>query len=312
MLLLAVLVTLVQAWPVVRETARAFGTDLAAACGCGSAAAFSATSMTLGLVLFALSGCLLLSVLWRALALWLKTRTFSLSFSARAPSGKLRAAASELELSGRVMEISGRPADVFCAGLFRPRLYVSSRAVDVLTDEELRAVLAHERIHLERRDPLRMFVSDAVMWFIRFLPGLQRMHEEFRAGLELAADEAAIERLGSVQHLSRALLRLLPSSRIATRRVPVGVAYFGATDRRIEHLLGEQRPPSRRMFVVFALVGFLALIGAGLGGLRVRAIAASADQTAIVQCRQVRPACEKPKTLFPTWMSTEVTLTSAR
>lgn len=312
MMLLAVLVTLIQALPVVRDATRAFGAEAAGSCGCASIAALGTTSTTLGLTVFSIGGALLLGILWRALALFLKTREFPSSFSVGQPSKKLRDVASALGLEGGVLEISGERAGVFCAGFIRPRLYVAARAVQALEREELRAVLEHERYHLERRDPLRMFIAELVLWCLRFVPGIKRMYEEFRTSVELAADEAAIERLGSNRALSSALLRLLSQHGGTRVAAPVGVAYFGVTDRRIEHLLGEHQPRSRRTFVVFALVGFLALAGAGWSGLRVRAMTASAGETAIIQCRQVQHSCQKPKTFFQTWMSTEATLTSAR
>jgi Zn-dependent protease with chaperone function len=50
----------------------------------------------------------------------------------------------------------------FCAGLFRPRIYVSSAAISLLDESALDAVLAHERRHAECRDPLR-FATIRVM-----------------------------------------------------------------------------------------------------------------------------------------------------
>src|SRR3984885_3279748 len=44
----------------------------------------------------------------------------------------------------------------FCVGLFRPRVYVSTGAVAILDEAALSAVLAHERHHARRRDPLRL------------------------------------------------------------------------------------------------------------------------------------------------------------
>jgi len=44
----------------------------------------------------------------------------------------------------------------FCAGLIRPRVYVSSGAIALLDGAALAAVLAHERHHASRRDPLRL------------------------------------------------------------------------------------------------------------------------------------------------------------
>ena len=46
--------------------------------------------------------------------------------------------------------------EAFCAGFLRPRVYVSRGAVELLTPDELRAVLQHEHHHWRMRDPLRL------------------------------------------------------------------------------------------------------------------------------------------------------------
>jgi Zn-dependent protease with chaperone function len=44
----------------------------------------------------------------------------------------------------------------FCVGLLRPRVYVSTGAVEMLDEAALEVVLAHERHHAGRGDPLRL------------------------------------------------------------------------------------------------------------------------------------------------------------
>lgn len=41
----------------------------------------------------------------------------------------------------------------FCAGLFRPQVYVTTGAAAILDEQALEAVLVHERHHARRRDP---------------------------------------------------------------------------------------------------------------------------------------------------------------
>ena len=81
----------------------------------------------------------------------------------------------------------------FCAGLLRPRVYVSTGAGRVLDEEALSAVLAHERHHARRLDPLRLATGRVLARALFFLPELADLLERQQALAELSADESAID-----------------------------------------------------------------------------------------------------------------------
>jgi hypothetical protein len=80
----------------------------------------------------------------------------------------------------------------FCTGLVHPRVYVTSGAVDALDADALAVVLAHERHHARRYDPLRLATARVLARALFFVPGLDGVLR--RAGLlsELGADESAV------------------------------------------------------------------------------------------------------------------------
>lgn len=94
----------------------------------------------------------------------------------------------------------------FCTGFMRPRICVSTGALDTLSAAELRAVLIHERHHRRWRDPLRLMLLRVLEHALPFLPGLPRIAERYAALAEVAADEAALARTGDQRGLARALL----------------------------------------------------------------------------------------------------------
>jgi Zn-dependent protease with chaperone function len=55
----------------------------------------------------------------------------------------------------RLVCLAGDDATAFCAGLLRPRVYLTEGVVRVLDPGALDAVLVHESAHARRRDPLR-------------------------------------------------------------------------------------------------------------------------------------------------------------
>ncbi|MGH2783201.1 MAG: hypothetical protein ACRDLA_17685, partial [Thermoleophilaceae bacterium] len=58
----------------------------------------------------------------------------------------------------RVTVFDSRRPQAFCAGFLRPRIYLSTAAA-ALPGGHLEAIVAHERHHRRRRDPLRLLVA---------------------------------------------------------------------------------------------------------------------------------------------------------
>ncbi len=51
--------------------------------------------------------------------------------------------------------VDSATAGAWCAGIFRPQVYVSQRLIEQLTADELQIILAHEHSHAQRFDNLR-------------------------------------------------------------------------------------------------------------------------------------------------------------
>jgi Zn-dependent protease with chaperone function len=132
---------------------------------------------------------------------------------------------------GDVLVFCEERPQAFCAGLARPRVYVSSGALLALGADELGAVLAHERHHRERRDPLRATLATVLAEALFFLPVMARLRDRFLALLELGADDAAVAAYrGDAAPLAAAMLVF---DEAASPAGAVGIA-----PERVEHLLG--------------------------------------------------------------------------
>lgn len=120
------------------------------------------------------------------------------------------------------------------AGLRSPRIYCTEDAINILTDEELAAVLLHERHHALAHAPARLVV----------LAGLGRTLGRTRAGaawieaqrsrIEIAADAHAIACGATRPALARAILKLAVASPTLTL-----AGFASATELRIRALLDE-------------------------------------------------------------------------
>jgi Zn-dependent protease with chaperone function len=143
-----------------------------------------------------------------------------------------------------VLVIADEHPRAFCAGLLRPRLYISSGAVALLDDAALRAVVAHERHHARRRDPLRLATGRVLVRALFFLPGLAGLVARQQALAELSADETAVHAAPANRSaLARAMLSFADS--------PTATASAGIDPARVDYLLGD--PPSWRFPFLLSL-----------------------------------------------------------
>ena len=129
----------------------------------------------------------------------------------------------------RVRVLDDQRPQAFCAGLLRPRVYVSSGAKAALSAAEVRAVLAHEHHHARQRDPMKLLAAQVASEALFFLPVMRRARRRYADLAEMAADAAAVERAGSPGALAAAMLRFDQVAAPGT----VGIA-----PERVDHLLG--------------------------------------------------------------------------
>jgi Peptidase family M48 len=163
----------------------------------------------------------------------------------------------------RVWIVAGERPQVFCAGLLRPRVYLTLAALELLDESELAAVLAHECHHAKRRDPLRLACGRLLAEALFFLPALRRVVERQRSLAEIGADEAAVlDAAGERSALAGAMLSLSGSG-------PSGGV--GLDPERVDFLLGVR---TRLRFPIALCAGIALALSA------LTAVAVLAAQTA--------------------------------
>lgn len=150
-------------------------------------------------------------------------------------------------------------------GWLRPTLVVDRRLWAGLDAAQRTAVIAHERGHLVRRDPLVLFVLQALL-----LVGPRGTGRDIAriwlAHAELRADQEAARHTGDPAGVAAALLR---SARLAGGARPLGLAWTGGQlAHRVEALLDLRTPPAparpdagpRELLLIAGMAG-LALLG---------------------------------------------------
>lgn len=145
-----------------------------------------------------------------------------------------------------VLAIQDPTPRAFCAGHVRPRVHVSTGALERLSPPQLRAVVAHERHHAARRDPLRLLVARVLAEALFFLPAVRDLAGRYGALAEVAADEAAA-RETDAPTLASAMLAF-GDDRVAPERV--------------DHLLGQRARWRLTLALLVLSAGTLAFLGA--------------------------------------------------
>lgn len=121
------------------------------------------------------------------------------------PSEAIELCAGGNALAVRLLAMDAAVA--FSAGLFRPRIYVSTALLRRVSASELEATLLHELAHVRRRDPLRCWLVELVVWSLWF-PRTSWLGLAHRAARESRADALVAAGMGDDRPLLQALLKV--------------------------------------------------------------------------------------------------------
>ncbi|MBI2325753.1 MAG: M56 family metallopeptidase [Chloroflexi bacterium] len=181
----------------------------------------------------------------------------------------VRAAAGGLGIDGRIDVVDDRRPFSFCYWFVRPRICLSTALIRRLDEDELRAVLFHERYHLRHRDPLRLVVARYFAAGLYVVPVVEDLVAHFTLEKELEADEDAVAAMGDVRPLARALYALLPDADEVSLGLLVPVGSLSVTEARIDHLVEGRRLAARippfSIALSFGALAAASILAAGPG-----------------------------------------------
>ncbi len=140
---------------------------------------------------------------------------------------------------------------VAVVGVFRPRIFVADRVIEVLDEHEFRATLAHEAGHLAASDNLKRGLL-RICRDLSILPFGKRLDDAWSDNAEAVADEFASSKYdGAALNLASALVKiakLIPNGTYPA--MPAGAFLIdeqvGDVSSRVRRLLsfGERKAPS--------------------------------------------------------------------
>ncbi|HYM94499.1 MAG TPA: M56 family metallopeptidase [Chitinophagaceae bacterium] len=148
-------------------------------------------------------------VLARLLFVIIKGNKFKKHLSNKSEvSEKIAPILQELKLTKFVTVVKDTNPFAFCLGIRNPHIYISTETIKMMTESELKAILIHEKYHLDKKDGLIMQIASLTKIIFPFFPVISDFIQGYRLDREIRADREVIFTLGR-QPLVNVLTKLL-------------------------------------------------------------------------------------------------------
>ena len=106
---------------------------------------------------------------------------------------------------GAYSVIQSKIPAAFTAGILAPRPFFTQGALDVLSPNEQAIVVSHEREHVRKKDPLRLFILTSCG---HWLPGISLIRRHWQRMAELECDQKAVEAGFSAESVAATIVKL--------------------------------------------------------------------------------------------------------
>lgn len=236
------------------------------ACGCLASFPFSAHPVMWGLIFSGafLLFLVLLYIIVSIASLHVRTGRFvrkNLRYRKKNISNKLFLISFEMGIEGKIIELNSKNPVVFCFGLLKPKICIASSLVKHLSEKELRAVLLHEKSHLEAREPAKLFFIKTVYLLFLFIPNIKFLAKKYLTFSELSADEAATDGFKNKIHLAQALHKIIGWEQKQALNKLVVLSFFSAVlGERVMKLTDDAYVPSSKWLTARTLVGVFSTV----------------------------------------------------
>jgi len=145
----------------------------------------------------------------------------------------------------------------FTGGFLKPRVFLSTKLVDILDEKELRAVILHEFHHQKSKDPLKGLAVSFISDFLFFLPVSRFLKKAYHLTSEITADAYSVSSQASPLDLVSSLLK------VQRLNGPAASWFFDPTTERANQLLGQPSRiplPLKKIFLTIVLLAITTII----------------------------------------------------
>lgn len=180
-------------------------------------------------------------------------------------SPKLKKIINEFKLVARVYFFkSDNLLYAFNSGILQPKIYLSTGLVTNLSSEELKAVILHEKYHIEHRDIPKLFFILFIEDWLFFLPVYRWLSRAYRELIEKISDDKVVSLLGDSLNFAKTLLKVVKLNRT---ELPVGIGLsivdHYPVETRIKRLINKEENisvPSKRTIYWSSLIALLLFV----------------------------------------------------
>jgi len=155
-------------------------------------------------------------ILLLSLIVLLGIRLLTFYFKTQFLKSKLNKLIISEDKKKKIVVVKSQEKFAFVLGIRRPKMYVSKGLILNLSKEELKAVLMHERYHLEKRDTFIMLITSIVNSISLLFPTLHDVIKNYKISREIEADKFAVNNTGDSYALVSALSKILASPTVST------------------------------------------------------------------------------------------------
>ncbi len=177
-------------------------------------------------------------------------------------SRRLKKISAIIGMENQIIELRSKKPIIFCFGLSKPKVCVSSGFIKKLSNKELKAVLLHEQHHLFSNEPVRIFIVQSITKALFFLPGLKPFSEQYLTFSELAADQWATDNFKDKAPLAGALYKVLMLKKQMIIRNELALSFFASQimEERINKLTDDKYKIKFRIFTSKLNMGIILLV----------------------------------------------------
>src|SRR3989338_1075054 len=164
----------------------------------------------------------------------------------------------ELGLENKVMTLPKNAPTAFCFGFLKPRIFITTGIIRLVSLKELAVILRHEKYHLENKDTATLLLADLAQSLFPFFPLVSDLIGNYRLDRELEADRQAIRQKNDQYCLSDVLKKLItykPAPLPAVARLNA----YETLEVRIKALLN-LKVPAKKLSLKNLLQTFFTLI----------------------------------------------------
>ncbi|MEH7331764.1 M56 family metallopeptidase [Neobacillus drentensis] len=142
-----------------------------------------------------------------------------------------------------IVVVDNKELLAFTFGFWKPIIVLSTTLIEILDSKELEAVIYHETSHQKCFDGIKVFILQIISEVMWYIPLTKWSYQNYRILIELAADEFAINHMGSEIGLGSALLKLIKKQLNVNSNHTSSLVHFAdeTVDYRLQQLIDPQQ-----------------------------------------------------------------------